>query len=76
MGHAIGIYLLEMHAMTKITKKTTLNAGPRATLAKLEDARALLSTVRQSLDGEILKRADDVGRHGVGWTHFGDAARL
>ena len=62
--------------MAKITKKTTPDAGPRATLAKLEDARSLITTIRQSLDREILKRADGVGKSDVGWTHFGDAARL
>ena len=76
MGHTIGFHLLETNTMAKITKKTTPDAGPRATLAKLEDARALLTTIRQSLDREILKRADDVGNPGVGWKNFGEAARL
>ena len=62
--------------MPKITKKTARDAGPRAAVAKLEDARALLTTIRQSLDREILRRADDLSQPDRGWTHFGDAARL
>ena len=62
--------------MPTINKKPTRDAGPRAAVAKLEDARALLTTIRQSLDREILKRTDDLGSTGVGWKHFADAARL
>jgi len=62
--------------MPKITKKTQREYGPRATIAKLEDARALMTTIRQTLDKEILKRTDDLSRPGSGWTYFGDAGRL
>ncbi len=62
--------------MPKITKKTQREDGPRATVAKLEDARTLLARMRQALDKEILKRTDDLNRPGSGWAHFGDAARL
>ncbi len=62
--------------MPKITKRTKREDGPRAAVAKLEDARSLLTTLRQALDREILERADDLNRPGLGWTHFGDAARL
>ena len=62
--------------MPNITKKTQREDGPRAAIAKLEDARTLLTTIRQALDKEILKRTDDLSRPGSGWTHFGDAARL
>ena len=62
--------------MPQITKKTTREDGPRAAVAKLEDARTLLTRIRQALDQEILERTDDLSRPGLGWTHFGDAARL
>ncbi len=62
--------------MPKITKKTRREDGPRATVAKLEDARTLLTTIRQALDKEILERTDDLSRSGLGWTHFGDAGHL
>jgi len=62
--------------MPKITKRTKREDGPRAAIAKLEDARALLTTIRQALDKEVLERTDDLSRPGLGWTHFGDAARL
>ncbi|MEO2031505.1 MAG: hypothetical protein ABGZ35_05425 [Planctomycetaceae bacterium] len=76
MCHAIERHVLETHTMPKITKKTKGEDGPRAAIAKLEDARALLTTIRQALDKEILERTDDLSRPGLGWTHFGDAARL
>ena len=62
--------------MPKITKKTKREDGPRAAVAKLEDARALLTKIRQALDIEILERTDDLSRSGLGWTHFGDAGHL
>jgi hypothetical protein len=62
--------------MPKITKKTQREDGPRAAVAKLEDARTLLARMRQALDKEILKRTDDLNRPGSGWAQFGDAARL
>ena len=62
--------------MPKITKKTKREHGPRAAVAKLEDARALLTRIRQALDNEILERSDDLNRPGIGWKHFGDAGRL
>ena len=62
--------------MPKITKKTARDAGPRAAVAKLEDARALLTTIRHALGSEILRRADDISKPEQGWAHFVDAARL
>jgi NurA-like 5'-3' nuclease len=76
MCHAIERHVLETHTMPKITKKTRREDGPRATVAKLEDARTLLTTIRQALDKEILERTDDLSRSGLGWTHFGDAGHL
>ncbi|MDA0207670.1 MAG: hypothetical protein O2795_20340 [Acidobacteria bacterium] len=62
--------------MPKVTKKTKREDGPRAAVAKLEDARTLLTRIRQALDNEILKRTDGLSRPGLGWTHFGDAGHL
>lgn len=62
--------------MPKISKKTTRDAGPKATLVKLEDARTLLATLQRALDTEINERKADLARARTGWTHFGDAARL
>ena len=46
--------------MPKITKRTKREDGPRAAVAKLEDARTLLTRIRQALDKEIL---DILNRH-------------
>ncbi|MEQ9588042.1 MAG: hypothetical protein RJS97_08820 [Parvibaculaceae bacterium] len=59
--------------MPKITKKTKREDGPRAAVAKLEDARALLTKISQALDNTILERTNDPG---AGWAYFGDAGRL
>jgi hypothetical protein len=71
MCRAIERHVLETNTMPKITKKTKREDGPRAAVAKLEDARALLTRIRQALDKEILERTDDLSRPGLGWTHFG-----
>jgi hypothetical protein len=55
--------------MPTITKKTTRDNGPQATLAKYQDARTLLDAIRTKLD----QRMDQPTR---GWAGFGDAGRL
>lgn len=62
--------------MPKILSKPKRDAGPQATLCKLEDARTLITRIREAIDREIDRRVDDRGRADVGWKHFGDAARL
>ena len=62
--------------MPTVTKKTTREDGPRAAVAKLDDARALLKTIQRALDKKLLERKDDLNRPSLGWTHFGDAGHL
>lgn len=62
--------------MPTTTKNTRSGDGPRAALARLEDARTLLTTISTALETEIARRTDDVEQQRTGWTHYGDAARL
>ena len=62
--------------MPTTTKKTTTNNGPRAALAKLDDARTLLTTISTALEREHARRTSDLNQPQVGWRHYGDAGRL
>ena len=62
--------------MPRIRKKTRCEDRPRATISKLEDVHTLLANIRRALDREIRERMNDLDDAAIGWTHFGDAARL
>jgi hypothetical protein len=61
---------------TTITKKPTTSAGPQAALARLDDARTLLTTISAALEREHAKRTSDLDTPRIGWRYFGDAARV
>ena len=62
--------------MPRIRKKPPGGDALLATVAKLQDARTLLVRMQRALDREIRDRKRDVGKTGIGWTHYGDAGRL
>jgi hypothetical protein len=62
--------------MPTITQKPTTSAGTHAALAKLDDARTLLTTISAALEREHAQRTDDLVTPAIGWRHYGDAARV
>src|SRR5690606_19931942 len=61
---------------TTITTKPTTSAGTHAALAKLDDARTLLTTISAALEREHEQRTSDLDNPRIGWRHYGDAARV